>query len=248
VRLAPANVNSDRIASKTWGDGFMGSGQAVSRTSIGTIAALMLLVAPASAMDEAETATFELELDITWSAETNPLEFPLGGHLSSVIAATHHSRYIVFRDGTTASSGLELVAENGRPSIIKAEMAEAQRRDRLDGIFEAGALKEVPGQVKMTISAKKSHPLLSFVTMIAPSPDWFTGAADVSLLQDDEWIEQQQITLWAWDSGTDSGQTYTAPNLDTQPRQSIRLVTTPHFLGEAGLVPFGRATLKRVRE
>ncbi|EDQ34971.2 Spondin N [Hoeflea phototrophica DFL-43] len=226
----------------------MGSRQAVSRTSIGTIAALMLLVAPISAMDADETATYQLELDITWSAETNPLEFPLGAHLSSVLAATHHGRYTMFRDGDTASSGLELVAENGRTSIMKAEMAEAQRRDRLDAIIEAGALKKVPGQVTMTITAKKSHPLLSFVTMIAPSPDWFTGAADVSLIQDDKWIEQQEITLWAWDSGTDSGESYTAQNLDTQPRQSIRLVTTPHFLGEAGLVPFGRAMLKRVRE
>lgn len=226
----------------------MGSRQAVSQTLISITAALMLLAAPALAMDEDETATYELELDITWSAETNPLDFPLGGHLSSVIAATHHGRYTMFRDGDTASSGLELVAENGRPSIMKAEMAEAQRRDRLDTIVEAGALKEVPGQVTVMITAKKSHPLLSFVTMIAPSPDWFTGAADISLIQDDRWIEQQEITLWAWDSGTDSGDTYTAQNLDTQPQQSVRLVTTPHFLNEAGLVPFGRATLKRVQE
>ncbi|WP_394690525.1 spondin domain-containing protein [Hoeflea sp.] len=226
----------------------MGTRKADSRTSICTIAALMLLVAPTSAMDADETATYELELNITWSAETNPLEFPLGAHLSSVIAATHNGRYTMFRDGDTASSGLELVAENGRTSIIKAEMAEAQRRDRLDAIVEAGALKEVPGQVTMMITAKKSHPLLSFVTMIAPSPDWFTGAADVSLIQDDTWIEHKEITLWVWDSGTDSGETYTAQNMGTQPQQSIRLVTTPHFFNETALVPFGRATLKRVRE
>ena len=82
--------------------------------------------------------------------------------------------------------------------------------------------------------------------MIAPSPDWFTGAADVALMQGEAWIDSVTLPLWAWDAGTDAGETYTAPNADSQPRQSVRLLATPHFLSSDGLIPVGVARLRRV--
>ena len=79
--------------------------------------------------------------------------------------------------------------------------------------------------------------------MVAPSPDWFTGAADVPLMSDGAWIDTAEIVLWAWDSGT----IYTAPNADTQPHQTVRLVASPHFLTAKGLVAVGVARLHRLR-
>lgn len=222
--------------------------QGVPAGLISLIVAMLMIATPASADDAEEIVTYELTIDISWSAETHPFEFPLNAHLSSFLAATHNSRYSMFRDGDTASSGLELVAENGRPSIMNAELAEAQRRKRVGSIVQIDPLRELPGQVTMTVTTTKSHPFFSFVSMIAPSPDWFTGAADVALVENDEWIETQAITLWAWDSGTDGGDTFRADNLETQPQQSIRLLATPHFLTASGLAPIGRARLRKLGE
>ena len=200
-----------------------------------------------SASAAEEMATFELVIDITWSAETAPLEFPEQPHMSGLIGATHNSRYVLFRDGHTASSGLELVAENGRVKTLRAEFAEALRRGRLGTMIDGPNLEQAPGRISTTFTATKTHPLLSFVTMIAPSPDWFTGSADIALTAEDTWIEEAEIVLWAWDSGTDGGQTYEAPDDDMQPRQSIRLLASPHFLRTRGLVAVGTATLRRLQ-
>lgn len=221
----------------------MGIGRRITIPVLGLLA--LMWSTSASAQADA-AATFELTLDITWSAETAPVAFPAGAHLSRLFGATHHSRYTLFRDGDTASTGVEVMAESGRGTVLVAEWAEATRRGRVGTVFEGPALSAAPGGVTTTFEATPAHPLVSFVTMLAPSPDWFTGAADVPLRVDDRWIDEIEFAIWAWDSGTDDGDTYDAANADTQPRESVRLLATPHFLTADGLVPMGTARLRRI--
>jgi len=204
-----------------------------------------LLATPTAAQNQ--PARFELRVEITWSAETAPYEFPNDAHLSPLIGVTHNSRYVLFRDGYTATAGLELVAENGRTSVLKAELAEAMRRGRVGAVVDGPKLDDVPGVMVVEFEATPEHPALSFVTMIAPSPDWFTGAVDVALISEGEWIEELEVPLWAWDCGTDGGDTYAARNDDVQPRQSVRLLSGPHFLTPDGLVAVGKARIRRVQ-
>lgn len=205
------------------------------------IAALLLGAASAHAAEP--SARYRLDIEITWSGATHPLNFPAGAHMSDLIGATHHSRYELFGDGRTGSSGLESIAENGRTTIARVEMEDAQRRNRTGEIFEADGLRPVPGRMSATFTATAEHSLVSFGTMVAPSPDWFTGASGVELLVDDAWVEWIDLTLWAWDAGTNTGGSYEGEFTDIQPRESVRLLATPHFLGPEGLKPIGRATL-----
>ncbi|MGI9407822.1 MAG: hypothetical protein ACR2O4_15715, partial [Hyphomicrobiaceae bacterium] len=80
----------------------------------GILAPLLFVAGDSVAVGDEEEATYELQVNITWSAATHPYEFPPNPHMSSLIGATHRGRYALFRDGDIASSGLELVAENGR--------------------------------------------------------------------------------------------------------------------------------------
>lgn len=210
------------------------------------LTAIFLATGMAGPAGAQQSADFELTVDITWGAATAPLEFPPDGHMSGLIGATHDKRYVLFRDGDTASSGLELVAENGRVATLRAEFAEAKRRGRIGTEIDGPALDKVPGQISIRFKANERHSRLSFVTMIAPSPDWFTGAADIALRADGNWIDTTSVVLWAWDSGTDHGTTYNAEDIDAQPQQSIRLLASPHFLTGRGLVPMGTATITRI--
>ena len=212
------------------------------------IASLIALATAATAAAAQDTAEFELVVDITWSRDTAPFEFPEGAHISRLVGATHHSRYVMFRDGDTASSGIELMAENGRGSVLQSELAEAMRRNRVGTVFETPGLTAPPGQITTRFTTTKDHFLVSFTTMIAPSPDWFTGAADVRLVVDGRWIDTVDLALWAWDAGTDNGTTYRPDprDADTQPQQSVRLLATPHFLTAACLTPVGTARLRRI--
>lgn len=219
------------------------------RQLAGIVSGLSLAAAMPSALadaHDAETARYRLDVDITWTAETHPLAYPDGAHMSGLVGATHNSRFILFADGRTASSGLELVAENGRASVLSAELAEGMRRNRVAAVFEGSGLRALPGRITVTFEADPNRRFVSFATMIAPSPDWFTGAASVDLRTEVGWIDRLEFPLWAWDAGTDSGETYTTADADTQPRESVRLLATPHFLSAAGLTPVGIARIERL--
>ncbi len=210
--------------------------------TIALLAAALALAAPAAAQ---ETAKYRLDIDATWSEETHPFEFWPGAHLSRMRGATHNSRYTLFADGRTASSGLQSLAERGRIDILLAEMEDAKDRGRLDAIFEAEGIA-VPGAMTATFTVSEEHSLVSFATMLAPSPDWFTGAASVPLHSDGAWVDRVEVILWPWDAGTDSGTTWTADNDETQPRESTRLLLSPFFFDRDGLKPLGTATIVRV--
>ena len=212
-----------------------------------TFVFLLILLAPISGGHAQETAEYRARINVTWSAETHPLDFPLRPTFSHLIGATHRDRYAMFRDGETGSSGLELIAERGRTSLFRLELEEADDRKHIGAIFEGGEIEEIPGENTLSFSATADFPLVSFVTMIAPSPDWITGISSVPLRDGDRWADRLELPLWAWDAGTDSGETYLSDNQDTQPQQSVRLVTTPHFLTGKGLLKVGDVVIERVR-
>jgi len=197
---------------------------------------------------DSKQATYKLDISVEWSASTAPFEFPEeAAHLSSLVGLTHTDQISLFADGETASSGLELVAENGRAGILKAQIEEWMRKDRVGALVEADGIKSVPGNISTTFKTTVDHPLLSVITMVAPSPDWFTGVSAVPLYSDDGWVDTIELPLWVWDAGTDSGTTFYAKNADTQPHESIRLLATSHFFNSDGLIKFGTITIERKR-
>jgi len=209
---------------------------------------LLALVLPCAAAHAQETADYQIHIKVTWSVETHAYEFPPSPTLSHLIGATHSDDYAMFKDGDTASSGLELIAERGRVSIFRIELQEADDRELIGTVFESDEIEEIPGEATLSFSARADFPLVSFVTMIAPSPDWITGLSAVPLHDGEGWIDRLELPLWAWDAGTDSGDTYLARNQDTQPQQSVRLVTTPHFLTAQGLLKVGDVVIERARQ
>ena len=208
---------------------------------------VFLGVSPAFPQSPApEPATYRMEAEFAWTAQDFPLAFPDDPHFSRFIGMTHNGKYRLFADGETASSGLGLVATNGRVSILQAELGEATRRKRVGEIVEADGLKTGTGTVAMTFTLTASHPLFSFVTMVAPSPDWITGAADVAFLHDGTWTDRIEIPLWVWDAGVDSGTRFEAADAPVQPRESVRLSAAPYFLYPSGLKPIGRAVFTKM--
>lgn len=196
-----------------------------------------------------EAVRYKLELSISWSKANHPHDWPeTGGHMSGLVVVAHGPRYVLFEDGRTASSGLKLVAENGRSTVLDAEFTEARRRELIGEVVKTEGLKKVPGIMKAEFIASESHPLVSFVTMLAPSPDWFTGASAINLRADGKWVKRLRVPLWAWDAGTDSGSSYTSANIETQPAQSIRLLATPHVLSGRGLAEIGYAQITKISD
>ncbi len=70
------------------------------------------------------------------------------------------------------------------------------------------------------IEVNTEYPLASFITMIAPSPDWFVGVHDFNLCDTTtgKWKESRTRDLPPYDAGTDSG-----PRFESVIKQQIHL-------------------------
>ncbi len=114
-----------------------------------------------------------------------------------------------------------------------------------DSIPMAGRLKEImwrsrPRDVHMVRALFR---LVTLVSMIAPSPDWFVGVDSLDLLVDGEWVDEIIVELLAYDSGTDDGPRYTSPNAESNPHAPIARITTLPFDSDT---PLGTFTLTRI--
>ncbi len=163
---------------------------------------------------------YRVTFTATWSADTHPIDFPSNAHFSPMIGVTHDDTVVFWEDGGLATDGMESMAETGATATLNGEFGSAVAAGRAAGIF-LGSTFDSPGAQTLTFTISQDHPLVTLVSMMAPSPDWFVGVSGVSLFEDGDWVPVKAFELVVWDAGTDSGATFTAPDDDTDPQIPI---------------------------
>ena len=172
------------------------------------------------------SANYRITFNGSWSAETHETLFPANAHFSGLVGAVHNDQVVFWEAGQIASDGIELMAETGGKSIFLDEINSAIASGYAQSAIDGAGIATSPGSVSVEISVSLDNPKVTLTTMLAPSPDWFTGFHDVSLHDGDSFIESLTIDGFVYDSGTDSGPQYTSGDSDTQPREVIRRLTS----------------------
>ncbi len=187
---------------------------------------------------------YEVTFDATWSAQTHT-NFPPNPHFSGLIGATHDDGYVMWQSGQLATAGIENMAETGSKSPLNTEINTEILAGTAYSQISGGGISLSPGVVSKTFSAHSAHGTVSLVSMIAPSPDWFVGVAGLELYKDGKWRGEVVVELPPYDAGTDSGVDFTSPNADTNPAESISLITGFPFTGDP---PLGTFTFRLICE
>ena len=187
-------------------------------------------------------AEYTVVLKSTWTPKTHPFEYPKGAHFSGLIGASHNASYSIFALGRRPTPGLERLSEEGKHSPLDDEINAAIAAGRAGMMFETGGLKNFKDSLVTTVRVDPTHPLVSLVAMIAPSPDWFTGAADVNLMENGAWAKSRTLKLIAYDAGADDGRTYRAADKPAKPKKPTSRAMTRHFVTKGVVVPV--ATLR----
>ncbi len=192
-------------------------------------------------------ALYRVTFEATWSSGTHA-NFPASAHFSAVIGASHRADGLLFRPGQLASTGIKDMAERGNNTVLRAEINAMQRGGAAFRLLE-GRVISSPGAVADTIRLDAAHPRLSLVTMIAPSPDWFAALEDENLLgADGQWVAERRVPARAYDAGTDSGLTFTAPDQAMLPAGVIAPLLLPPASGAApDGPPLGTWHLERIK-
>ncbi len=195
------------------------------------------------------TATYQLTFTTTWSAETHPDGFPSNPHFSGMIGGTHNDQVKIWAPGETASDGIKSMAELGSKGPLRSEIMRAKDASNADQVIDGRGIGTSPGLARTEFTIRPPWNLVTVTSMIAPSPDWFVGVRDMSLLDEhNNWIDSLEVELFVYDAGTDSGTDYTSANDATVPREHIRRINEPPFLVNGTLKSVGtfRFELKSV--
>ena len=172
-------------------------------------------------------ARYRVTFQATWSAETHPTNFPANPHFSGLVGATHNENNRIWQRGKLASDGIELMAETGGKSQLLAEIDALIEAGTAHAALSGGGLSTSPASVSLEFEVVSSHPFVTVVSMVAPSPDWFVGVSALSLLAEDgTWKEREEVALRVYDAGTDDGATFTAANADSDPPEAISRLTS----------------------
>ena len=136
---------------------------------------------PGSAPSPSATARYVVTFQSAWSRETHPTDFPADPHFSPLVGGTHSAQVGFWRAGLPASAGIEAMAERGRTSPLDAEIEAAVAQGTARQVFLGPSINPAPGSASIDFEIGLDRPLVTLVSMIAPSPDWFVGVHDLSL-------------------------------------------------------------------
>lgn len=194
----------------------------------------------------AASTRYVVTFEATWNSAAHPSDFPSNPHFSRLIGVTHAAAARFWSAGAIASDGIEAMAEQGATSPLDQEMQTAVAAGTGFGLIRGDAIGRSPGSTSVEFEIRREHPLVTLVSMVAPSPDWFTGVHDLSLIENGDWVAQKVVTLYPYDAGTDSGVSYLSPDEDTSPRQPIRQIDGFPFAVQGAVAPIGSFSFRRV--
>jgi hypothetical protein len=138
------------------------------------------------------------------------------------------------------------MAETGSKSPLDREIRRAIIARKAFKLISGSGISTSPGSVNLTFEVSNRYPLVTLVSMIAPSPDWFVGVDSLNLYENGKFVDETTVDLYTHDAGTDSGKNYTAPNNPTKPPENIFVIEGYPFFYEGEITPVGTFTFTKI--
>ena len=145
---------------------------------------------------------------------------------SPLLATSHSPRQSVVVLRSYASAGVEKIAEEGDNSVLKKAL------ERLVGkgvktVKTASGPTMLGKKTTLRVKVDCHNNLISALSMIAPSPDWFVALSNLNVLEKGRFIKRASGKLFSYDAGTDDGRRFTPPgdlSLDMPSRPKLNIV------------------------
>ena len=117
----------------------------------------------------------------------------------------------------------------------------------VSNVYTTGAVSTPGGYNSTKIMVQSMYSMVSLISMIAPSPDWFVGVDSYDLCGTNGWKEKVTMDLLPWDAGTENGLTYSLNNPATTPVDVIMRITpnSNSDIGAHANVTFATVTFTR---
>jgi hypothetical protein len=184
-------------------------------------------------------AVYTFEITGKWSLPD--FTVPASVHFTNFAGMVHNETGELWKPGKYATKGIENVAEVGSTTVILSEIDSVIRsKNALSLIFFPPPA--ATGTRQVTLYCNSNYPRVSFVSMIAPSPDWFIGLSGLNLYINQQWVADTTLQLYVYDAGTEEGDVFGYNNPTTEPQQPIQLLDA----SKATVLANGNNSLKAI--
>lgn len=186
------------------------------------------------------TADYNISLTTIWNANDHA-SVPGGAHWSALVGATHNNanQFVELGVVLPMTNGIKDIAETGSTGNFNNEVTTAIGSGLADKYIDgvAGFSGAVGTFTKNNLQVNESFPLITLVSMVAPSPDWFIAVNSVNLRSGNSginngWKDTFTMDVFAYDAGTDDGINYTSANAISNPRVGVFMLTDAPINGK----------------
>lgn len=184
-------------------------------------------------------ATYNLTVENFWSqanheAWADPFSSLTNPHFSHLGGGTHNGNLTVWQPGGFSSPGMIRMQESGwidDPNAANPDLAAEFAEHIASG--DAFSFLNYPqfftpaGPVTVSFDVSETHPLVTLVSMLGPSPDWFVGVSGLSLLDETgNWRDTVEVDLFPYDGGSrSSDEEFVLFGPQQDPQRPITLLT-----------------------
>ena len=212
---------------------FISADRMVNSKRLIIVTGIILLSSLISTPTLAQTARYRMEIDNTWSTTTHPGAFPFEAHFSWFGGATHNDNVRFWQEGQPASPGMKQMAEIGETGILVNEVNTQITAGNAGSVLnwqhwfcpdQTNSSRCGPTTVEFEID--EDFPLVTLVSMLGPSPDWFVGVSGLALRENERWLSRVEIDLYPYDGGTRAANRFMLFGPLTVPPDPISLITT----------------------
>ncbi|WP_345256557.1 spondin domain-containing protein [Flaviaesturariibacter amylovorans] len=192
-----------------------------------------------------QVEAFDVTYAVTFTGKWASPRFgvPAGVHFTELVGAVHAPDTLLWEAGAPASRAVQLVAEDG----VSTELLQ-----QVDALLASGSARQAinrpapppdgPDSFQLRLSRK--HSAVSVITMLAPTPDWFTGISAFPLYRGHRWVRDTTLFLFAYDAGTKEGNAFSYDFPPTVPRGTVQ----QHTVSSATPLAGGNAVLHPIAE
>lgn len=208
---------------------------------------------------QAETVEYELRVRNDWSQDHHkpgapPFTSVEQPHFSHLGGGTHNADLVVWQEGQLSSSGMIKMQETGYidEPFGRRDLAHEFDAHIANGIAGSFLNYPIPNpwfpagtETTLNFTIDDAFPLVTLVSMLGPSPDWFVGVSGLSLRDDQGWRQLVEVDLYPYDGGSRSrdGEFALFGPLES-PQLPIQAITDTDDTLLLGSIPIGSFTFE----
>jgi len=160
-------------------------------------------------------ATYKVTVNVTWADPAVSDK-----HYTTIIGGVHSSAVSFWKLGGLATQGIKEMAEMGSTTVLATEVKAAITAGSARSLVQFGG-GGAPGSSSAMIELSGEFPLLSFGSMLAPTPDWFVGVSSLNLCESGAWVPTKTLDAVVYDAGTKDGADFDYGFPETNPPVAI---------------------------